>query len=122
MRVSVIVYLLSAPLVAPAQPRLQYVTTAHQLGPVNYRDPLGAISPSGEWLAYSLAQHLYLERIVGGPVKELPPCGGIIRHIAWLPDNRTIAVDSPEPGTRWWLYDIQTSTRKCRCGMGKWNR
>jgi Tol biopolymer transport system component len=103
--------LLSA-LLAPAQPRLQYVATAHQLGPVNYRDPLGAISPSGEWFAYSVAQHLYLERVVGGPVVELPACGGIIRHIAWLPDNRTIAIDSPEPGTRWWLYDIEESTRR----------
>src|SRR5271169_876828 len=97
---------------APAQPRLQYVSTAHQLGPVNYRDPLGAISPSGEWLAYAVAQHLYLERIAGGPVIELPPCGGIIRHIAWLPDNRTIAIDSPEAGKRWWLYDIEKSTRR----------
>jgi Tol biopolymer transport system component len=106
------VLLLSAALLATAQPRLQHVATAHQLGPVNYRDPLGAISPSGEWLAYAVAQHLYVERIVGGPVIELPRCGGIIRHIAWLPDNRTIAIDSPEPGTRWWLYDIEKSVRR----------
>ena len=58
-------------LLASAQPRLQYVTTAHQLGPVNYRDPLGVISPSGEWLAYSIAQHLYVERVAGGPVKDV---------------------------------------------------
>jgi Tol biopolymer transport system component len=112
VRASDVLLLWSAVLLAQAQPRLQYVATAHQLGPVNYRDPLGAISPSGEWLASSVAQHLYLQRIVGGPVMELPPCGGIIRHIAWLPDNRTIAIDSPEPGPRWWLYDIERSTRR----------
>ena len=94
-----------------AEPRLQYVTTAHQLGPVNYRDPLGVISPSGEWLAYSIAQHLYVQRIVGGPAKELTPAGGIIRHIAWLGDSKTLAVDSPEPGPRWWAYEIERGTR-----------
>ena len=104
--------LLSAALFAPAQPRLQYVAAAHQLGPVNYRDPLGAISPSGEWLAYSVAQHLYLQRITGGPARELPDCGAIIRHIAWLPDDVTIAVDSAEPVARWWLYDIDKSARR----------
>ena len=35
-----------------APPRLQYVTTAHQAGPVGYRDPVGAVSPDGVWLAY----------------------------------------------------------------------
>src|SRR5580700_10269773 len=97
----------SAAIRASAQPRMQYVTVAHQLGPVNYRDPLGAISPSGEWLAYSIAQHLYVQRVQGGPVRELAAAGGIIRHIAWLPDNRWLAVDSPEQGPRWWLHDIE---------------
>ena len=96
-RISLSLLISSAAICASAQPRIQYVTVAHQLGPVNYRDPLGAISPSGEWLAYSVAQHLYIQRIAGGPAKELPEAGAIIRHIAWLPDNRTMAVDSAEP-------------------------
>jgi Tol biopolymer transport system component len=94
-----------------AEPRLQYVTTAHQLGPVNYRDPLGAMSPSGEWLAYSIAQHLYLQPIAGGPVKELPAAGGIIRHIAWMSDSKRLVIDDPEKGPRWWVYDIDRGVR-----------
>ena len=47
-------------------PRLQYVTTARQSGPVGYRDPLGVMSPDGEWLAYAAGTGLYLQRIVGG--------------------------------------------------------
>ena len=35
----------------PASPRLAWVATAHQLGPVGYRDPAGAVSPDGEWIA-----------------------------------------------------------------------
>ncbi len=111
-RISLSLLLSLAAICAWAQPRMQYVTVAHQLGPVNYRDPLGAISPSGEWLAYSVAQHLYIQRIAGGVTKELPESRAIIRHIAWLPDNRTIAIDSPEPGARWWLYDIEKSARR----------
>ncbi len=55
----------------PAQDsiRLKLVTTAHQFGPIGYRDPLGVISPSGEWLAYSTAQRLYVQRVVGGPIQ-----------------------------------------------------
>src|SRR5580658_650096 len=111
-RISLSLLISSAAICASAQPRIQYVTVAHQLGPVNYRDPLGAISPSGEWLAYSVAQHLYIQRIAGGPAKELPEAGAIIRHIAWLPDNRSMAVDSAEPEARWWLYDIEKSARR----------
>ena len=80
---------------------MQFVATAHQLGPVNYRDPLGVISPSGEWLAYSIAQHLYIQAIQGGTPRELTAAGAIIRHIAWLPDSRSLAIDSPEAAARW---------------------
>jgi Tol biopolymer transport system component len=91
--------------------RLKLVTTAHQFGPVGYRDPLGVISPSGEWLAYSTAQRLYVQRAIGGPIVELPPCDATIRHLAWLPDNRTVVVDSGDPKIRWWSYDIEARSR-----------
>jgi len=91
--------------------RLKLVTTAHQFGPVGYRDPLGVISPSGEWLAYSTAQRLYVQRAVGGPIIELPPCAATIRHLAWLPDDHTLVVDSGDPKARWWSYDIVSGTR-----------
>ena len=90
---------------------MQFVATAHQLGPVNYRDPLGVISPSGEWLAYSVAQHLYVQAIQGGTPRELTAAGAIIRHIAWLPDSKSLAIDSPESVSRWWVYDVAKGTR-----------
>ena len=39
--------------VDPPAKRLAWVGDAHQFGPVGYRDPAGAISPDGRWLAYS---------------------------------------------------------------------
>ena len=92
--------------------RLKLVVTAHQFGPVSYRDPLGVISPSGDWLAYSIAHRLFIQRTVGGPVAELPPCNATIRHLTWLPDDRTIVVDSGDPRARWWSYDAATRTRQ----------
>src|SRR6202167_6863323 len=62
----------AATLEAQDTARLKYVATAHQYGPVGYRDPLGVISPSGEGLAYSIAYRLFVQRLVGGPVTELP--------------------------------------------------
>lgn len=41
------------------QPQLSYVTTAHQLGVVGYRDPAGAISPDGKRFAYFTADRVY---------------------------------------------------------------
>jgi Tol biopolymer transport system component len=97
--------------------RLKYVATAHQVaiahqyGPVGYRDPLGVISPSGEWLAYSTAYRLFVQRVAGGPVTELPPCNATIRHLAWLPDDETLVVDSGDAQARWWSYNRATGTR-----------
>src|ERR1700691_3760715 len=78
---------------------------------VRYRDPLGVISPSGEWLAYSIAYRLFVQRLVGGPVTELPPSTANIRHLAWLPDDRTLVVDSGDSRARWWSYDTATGKR-----------
>ncbi len=91
--------------------RLKLVTTAHQFGPVGYRDSLGVISPSGDWLAYSIAHRLFVQRTVGGPAAELPSCTARIRHLAWLPDDRTLVVDSGDDQARWWSYDTTTGTR-----------
>jgi Tol biopolymer transport system component len=100
-----------AELFASDNPRLQFVATVHQLGPVGYRDPLGVVSPSGEWLAYTSAAHLYIQRVTGGAVRELPVLSDTVRHLAWLPDSRFIAVDVGAPARRWWLYDLSGGRR-----------
>lgn len=97
----------------PAQ-RLQYVTTARQLGPIGYRDPLGAVSPDGVWLAYTSAHHLFLQRVVGGPIAELGPLQGMASDLAWLPDGRHLAVREvplDETAGPWLLYDVSTGAR-----------
>lgn len=92
----------------PASPRLQFVTTARQFGPVSFRDPLGVISPDGEFLAWSVQHHLYVRRVDGGPVRELATEPGLILHLAWLPDSRGIVAEHRYRTPRWWLYDLIT--------------
>src|SRR5215471_11701546 len=90
-----------------APDRLHYVTTAHQAGPVGFRDPNGAISPDGTWLAYISNRHLYLHRVEGSMTTELFPDENTKIGLAWLPDSRHLAVQevafASEP--RWFQYD-----------------
>ena len=51
--------------------KIEYITTVRQFGPVAYRAPLGVISPDGNWLAYSSGPYLYIQRILGGPIRKL---------------------------------------------------
>jgi Tol biopolymer transport system component len=100
---------------ASPPPRLQYVTTAHQFGPVGFRDPIGAVSPDGVWLAYGAGRELKVQRVGGGPVHTIGPMDSSIRYLAWLPDSRHVAVqervtDTDEP--RWLLLDTSTSSRE----------
>ena len=95
-------------------PRLQYVATARQHGPVGYRDPLGVLSPDGDWLAYTSGTHLYLQHTAGGPVTELGPGINTITEMAWLPDSLLLAVrerlfDRSE--AHWWIYNVTTGER-----------
>lgn len=95
--------------------RLQYVTTARQLGPIGYRDPLGVVSPDGIWLAFTSAQHVLLQRVVGGPVSELGAGKGMPSDLAWLPDGRHLAVrEVPLDQTvgSWVVYDLATGAQQ----------
>jgi Tol biopolymer transport system component len=85
--------------------RLSWVATAHQFGPVGYRDPAGAISPDGRWIAYSEGRFLRVRPVDGGPAVEFPPGDGQIRNIAWSPDNRTILADGNQMQATWAAYD-----------------
>ena len=98
--------------VDPAPARLAWVGDAHQLGPVGYRDPAGAISPDGRWLAYSQGRFLRVLPIDGGPVVELPPNDAQIRTIAWNPDNRSVLADGYRTAAGWAVYDRIDRTRR----------
>src|SRR5436190_8781743 len=95
---------------SPQPPRLQYITTAHQGGPVGYRDPPGVISPDGVWLAYISNRHLFLHRIEGALTTELLPADDMKVNVWWFPDSTHLAVQE-EPYNavpRWFRYDIAT--------------
>jgi Tol biopolymer transport system component len=97
-----------------APTRLHYVTTAHQAGPVGFRDPIGMISPNGVWLAYISNRHLFLHRIEGSSTTELPPADDLKVGLRWFPDSRHLAVkEAPFGGEpRWFSYDIATRKRE----------
>jgi Tol biopolymer transport system component len=96
----------------PGTQRLTWVADAHQLGPVGYRDPAGALSPDGHWIAYSEGRFLRVRAAEGGPLVDLPPGEAQIRNVAWSPDNRTILADGFQTQTGWALYDRVDGTRR----------
>jgi Tol biopolymer transport system component len=107
--------LLGATLLAQAldtvTPRLRYVATVRQYGPVGYRDPLGAISPDGAWLATASETRVRLGRIGGGAMTQLGSSDEQITDLAWLPESRHLAVRSrtfDHSRARWVLYDVRS--------------
>jgi len=93
------------------EPRLTWIATAHQLGPVSYRDPAGAISPDGRWIAYSEGRFLRVQPVAGGPVLELPGGGAQIRSLSWNADSTRILTDGFDGPNDWGVYDRIARTR-----------
>jgi Tol biopolymer transport system component len=86
-------------------PQMTWVATAHQYGPVGYRDPAAAISPDGRSIAYSEGRFLRVRPIAGGPVVDLPPGEQQIRQLAWHPDSKRILAGGD-------VYDLVARTRE----------
>lgn len=97
---------------APDASRMTWVADAHQLGPVGYRDPAGALSPDGRWIAYAEGRFLRVRAAEGGPLVDLPPGEAQVRNIAWSPDNRTILADGFRTQAGWAVYDRVDGTRR----------
>src|SRR5260221_10209210 len=93
-------------------PRLTWIADAHQFGPVGYRDPAGAISPDGRWIAYSEGRFLRVRAAAGGPIDDLPAGDTQIRNIVWSADSRTILADGFRGPAGWALYDRLDGTRR----------
>ena len=91
--------------------RLAWIATAHQFGPVGYRDPAGSVSPDGKWIAYSEGRFLRVRPIDGGPILEFPPGPAQIRYVTWRPDSRGIATDGDPASGGYVVYDVIARTR-----------
>ena len=96
----------------PESAALTWVADAHQLGPVGYRDPAGAISPDGRWIAYSEGRFLRVRPAGGGPSVALPAADAQIRNLTWSPDSQRILADGFETQAGWALYDRAAGTRQ----------
>lgn len=90
----------AAPSPAVDLPALSYVTTAHQLGVVGYRDPAGAISPDGKRFAYSEGRFIRVLPIGGGAPVTLPAGDGQVRLLEWTSNDTVVAVPRPSATTR----------------------
>lgn len=77
---------------AAEAPALTYVTTAHQLGVVGYRDPAGAISPDGKRFAYTEGRFIRIIPIGGGAPVTLPPSEGQVRSLQWVSNDTVVPV------------------------------
>jgi Tol biopolymer transport system component len=91
-------------------PRLTWIATAHQSGPVGYRDPAGAISPDGRSIAYSEGRFLRVRPIGGGAGVDFTPANGQIRTLVWNPDGKRIAADGFGGPSNWGEYSIETGS------------
>ncbi len=98
----------------PQTVELSYLASERQLGPVAYRDPLGAPSPDGAWLATTSGLRLFLRPLQGGAVRELGPGTQRVNELVWSLDSRTLyAHESNYPRTEhgWFEYDPITGDR-----------
>src|SRR5262245_59747146 len=91
----------SRPVFVP--PRLSYLTTAHQLGIVGYRDPVGAISADGRRFAYAEGRRLFEMPVGGGALTEIAAAEGQIRHIAPRGAAGDWIFEDGAARQRWWV-------------------
>jgi Tol biopolymer transport system component len=100
---------------AELRARLNYVASVRQLGPVAYRDPLGALSPDGEWLAFTSGRRLAIQRVTGGPVLDLARAEGRFTWLTWHPNSRQVVAreQSFDRGTfRWYSFNRLSGERE----------
>lgn len=104
-------------------PSLRYVATAEQVGPVAYRDPLGAVSPDGQWLAYTRDRFVEVIPASGGAVSRMGAGQHDLRQLAWMGNSSDLAVleRTFDRGTQtWYYYDRQTGQHKQLWPDGRW--
>jgi Tol biopolymer transport system component len=104
--------LLSSRRAEVAEPtQLTYVATAHQLGVVGYRDPVGVISADGRRVALAEGRRLFETPSTGGARIELAAAEGQIRHIARGPAPDEWIFEDTAASQRWWVVSSRSQRR-----------
>jgi len=93
------------------EPAQRLVATVRQFGPVGYRDPLGAVSPDGKWLATSAHNLLRVQGMGEATTRTLPSGDARILHLVYRPDGRLVT-QQPDSVASWWLYDVAQGVRR----------
>ncbi len=100
------------------------LATAHQMGPVAYRDPVGGVSPDGRLLAYTQGRELLVRDLGAGEVRSLGFAPSQLRYLAWHPDSDRVLVHERTFDRRrqgWFVYDIRTGRKRTMWG-GRYSR
>ena len=80
---------------------------------MSYRDPLGVISPDGEWLAFTSNGWLAVAHTAGGIVQRLARFANVA-SIAWAPGSRSVAALATDSTgmSHWVLVDARNGTMR----------
>lgn len=99
----------------PAATDPVHLATAHQMGPVAYRDPAGAISPDGSRLAYTQGRAVLVMTLADAEARTLAIAPSQVRYLAWHPGGGKILVHERSFDRRtqgWVLLDAGTGDRQ----------
>ena len=97
----------------PREP--EHLITAHQMGPVAYRDPAGAVSPDGRLLAYTQGREVLVRDLGGGEARSLGLAPNQLRYVTWHPDSRRLLVHERAFDRRrqgWFVYDVESGAKE----------
>ena len=98
-----------------------HLATAHQMGPVAYRDPAGGVSPDGRFLAYTQGRELLVRDLAGDEVRSLGLAPSQLRYVTWHPDSDRLLVHERSFNRRrqaWFVYDLETGAKQTMWGTG----
>jgi Tol biopolymer transport system component len=95
----------------PEPLQMTYVGTAHQLGVVGYRDPVGVVSADGRRVAFAEGRRLFETLTTGGARIELAAAEGQIRHVARGPAPDEWTFEDTAASRRWWVVSVRSPRR-----------
>ena len=98
-----------------------HLATAHQMGPVAYRDPAGGISPDGRLLAYTQGRELLVRDLAGEEVRSLGLAPSQLRYVTWHPESDRLLVHERSFDRRrqaWFEYDLESGAKQTMWGAG----